>query len=222
MMKKDKNPIAGVAQGNKNGVLKRITNKVTSKVKEVPAVERLSTLANKAKYDWKMRAAAAALPVLLLCSPITGCGTDNPMSVSSQNQDLMGKRVAYVNASGELEASEVVAIQGDTLSVSNFYGDGEIHRSEVLGVVASPPTYDTVKFRKGNHLDAYGDMFADIEYLYGSMGRAYKLNGEFTVVDVSLTFGTTASGKEVLFDQELPGESVRVLIYADEYSVMDW
>ena len=119
MMKKDKNPIAGVAQGNKNGVLKRITNKVTSKVKEVPAVERLSTLANKAKYDWKMRAAAAALPVLLLCSPITGCGTDNPFTSSGGLGDLQNQNVVYRNASGELDYGRVRADHGDTLTVSS-------------------------------------------------------------------------------------------------------
>ncbi len=220
MMKKDKNPIAGVAQGNKNGVLKRITNKVANKVKEVPAVKRFNTFA---KYDWKRKAAAAALPVLLLCSPITGCGTDNPMSVSAQDTDITGKRVAYVNASGELEVSRVVADQGDMLIITENFVEMELPQSEVLGVSTSyPPTDNPVKFRKGNHLDAYGDMFADIEYLYGSLGTSYKLNGEFTVVTVSLSSGTTASGEEVLFYKKLPGESVRVLIYADEYSVVDW
>ncbi len=211
---------AGVAQGNKPGVFRGAVNKL----KQTPVGSKINSFMTKATQRWQQRTAAALISATLICGGITGCGTDNPMSsVSAQDMDLTGDYVAYVNARGELEASEVVADQGDMLIITENFVEMELHQSEVLGIGGGyPPTDDSVKFRKGNHLDAYGDMFADIEYLYGKLGSGFKLNGEFTVVDVALSGGTTASGEEILFYKALPGETIRVLIYADEYSVVDW
>ena len=207
------------AQGSNPVTIRGMARKAVNQIKKVPAVDKASSLLNQAKHSWKMRAGAALLSVPLLCGPITitGCDKDNPMS--AQDQDLTGKVVAFVDASGTLAIREVLADRGDTLTISFNYEEIDLPQSEVLGVGGGVPTRKTVTFAKGNYLDSYGDALADVEYLHGKLGAGYRslTDNEYVVVEVSAHTGTTTSGKQIAFFDEVGEDYIDLLIYADEY-----
>ena len=195
-----------------------------SKIKKVPAVERVSGLLTKAKQGWATRKSAAFFSMALFCvgaGSMVGCGAGNPLSSGSevtQNKDLTGKNVAHLDASGELTVSRVHVDHGDTLILIRPNADIEFPQSEVLGIQTSPPedAGDAgVTFAKGNYLDSYGDKYADIEYLHGGLGDGYRslTTGEIVIVRATIDAGTTFSGKEVT----LYHDNIKLLIYADEY-----
>ncbi len=200
----------GVAQGNKPGVFRGAVNRI----KQTPVGRTVDSFMTKATQRWQQRTAAALISATLICGGITGCGTDNPMSVSAQNQDLTGWGVAYEDASGVLRTSKVIADHGDILT-TNDPVDTELHQSEVLGIARAAHTFETIVINKGNYLDAYGDRFAEVEYLIGGISSSYYLNGEPTVLFVRMNYGDTASGEEIDLHRETGG-SVDLLIRANE------
>ncbi|RKU17931.1 hypothetical protein C6501_03400 [Candidatus Poribacteria bacterium] len=151
--------------------------------------------------------AAALIFVTLLCGVMTGCDRDE------DSQELVGRAVAYENASGELTEGRVDSAEGDMLFLSS--GE-ELHQSEVLGLASARHTSATIVIAKGNYLDAYGDRFADIEYLIGGISSSFYLNGEHTVSLVEINYGDTASGEQIALYRELGG-SIALYIRADEY-----
>ncbi len=196
-----------------------------SKIKKVPAVERVSGFLTKAKQGWTTRKNAAlfSMSMALFCGgagSMVGCGADNPLSSGSevtQNRDLTGKAVAHLDASGELTVSTVHVDHGDTLILIRPNADIEFPQSEVLGVGGGPPTDEGVTFAKGNYLDSYGDKYADVEYLLGGLGGGFRslTTDEYVVVRASVSHGITFSGKEVRVKDN--GSNINILIYADEY-----
>lgn len=203
-----------VAQAQNSGTFRGMARKAVSKLKQVPAVDKASSLLNQAKHNWKMRAAAAALSIPLLCGTITGCGTDNPFTSSGGLGDLQNMGVVYRDASGKLDYGRVRSDHGDTLIVSTIDGGMELHESEVLGVSGgSRPDY--ILFPAGNHLNNYGDVFADFEYINGIVNSAYELNGKTTYFMVGAQLGVTSTGKRVHFYEDLGYELEQLLIPAN-------
>ena len=62
---------------------------------------------------------------------------------------------------------------------------------------------DYILFPAGNHLDSYGDVFADFEYINGIVNSSYELNGKLTYFWVGAQLGVTYSGKRVHFYEDL-------------------
>ncbi len=203
----------GVAQGNNSVTVRSIANKMVGKLKKVPAVESVSGFLTQAKHGWTMRKSAALLSMFLLCGgagSMVGCGADD----ETQDIDLTGREIAYVNDSGELTTGVVSVDHGNTLDMGGF----ELSESEIVGFGDAAGSADSVTLAKGNHLDAYGDRFADIEYLHGMVEARYITIGdhEVTAALLGIFYGTTASGEQVRFPDEI-GDNVWVLVRRSDY-----
>ena len=214
MMKKDKNPIAGVAQGNKPGVFRGAVNRI----KQTPVGSKVDSFMTKATQRWQHRTAAALISATLICGGITGCGGDNPMSSGSQQVEYRaGQEIIYETANGELRLADVVTDHGTMLTIAPYRDTGEIEISEskALGYAMPPGGADTVTFAKGRYLDAYGDKYAEIEFLHGGVTTSYwHPNGDKEVAaEIGVGWGTTASGKKIDIH-----DHIYVLVRRSEYS----
>ena len=110
---------------------------------------------------------AALLFATLICGTMMGCGADE--GNTEDDRDITGRVVAYVDANGELATGKVLADHGDTLDMGGF----ELSQSEILGIRTTARSLDPITLAKGRHLDAYGDQFADIEYLHGMAEKEF-------------------------------------------------
>ena len=154
------------------------------------------------------------LSTLFVASVIccAGCGADG------DDQEIIytaGREILYETASGELRLAEVISDNGNTLTVAPYGEAGEMQlaESKVLGRGNGPQDVDTYTFAKGRHLDAYGDKYAEVEYLHGAMSRTYwSSTDEVVAAEFSIGWGTTSSGKEVKFN-----EDIYVLIRKSDY-----
>ena len=171
-----------------------------------PAVESTNALINKAGQGWKRRTSAALLFTILICGGvggITGCEREDD---SQQVEYRAGEEIIYETANGELRLADVVTDHGTMLTIAPYGESGEIKISEskALGYANAPSTGSTLTFAKGRHLDAYGDKYAEIEFLHGSMTTGYTSpTGEGTVAaEIRVGYGTTVSGKEVYLGDE--------------------
>ena len=109
----------------------------------------------------------------------------------------------------------VVADHGNILDMGGF----ELSQERDIGIWRLPlALLDSVTLAKGNHLDAYGDRFADIEYLHGMVEIRYISIGdhEVTAALLGIFYGTTASGEQVWFPDEI-GDNVWVLVRRSDY-----
>ncbi len=177
-------------------------NGFISKVKRDPAAPLFATLI--------CGQAAALIFVTLICGTMVGCGADD----ETPDRDLTGRRIAYVDANGELTSAVVAADHGNTLDMGGF----ELSESEIVGFGDAPGSFDSITLAKGKHLDAYGDRFADIEYLHGMVEIRYISIGdhEVTAALLGIFYGTTASGEQVWFPDEI-GDNVWVLVRRSDY-----
>ena len=91
----------------------------------------------------------------------------------------------------------------------------QLAESKVLGEGSAPTGFSTFTFAKGNHLDAYGDKYTEVEYLHGTMARSYlsPTGGGTVAAELSVDYGTTSSGKEV----DISREDLYVLIRKADY-----
>ena len=158
---------------------------------------------------------AALLFATLICGTMMGCGADE--GNTEDDWDITGRVVAYVDANGELATGKVVADHGDTLDMGGF----ELSQSEILGTRTTARSFDPITLAKGRHLDAYGEQFADIEYLHGMAEKIFvsrNANGESETKAAYITVfgGTTASGKEVTFANEI-GNDIYILVRRSDY-----
>ncbi len=203
----------GVAQGNNSVTVRGIANKMVGKIKKAPAVESVSEFLTKAKHGWTMRKSAALLSMFLLCGgagSMVGCGADD----ETPDRYLTGNIIAYVDASGELVSAKVVADHGNILDMGGF----ELSQDEILGYRTVAGSLDSITLAKGNHLDAYGDRFADIEYLHGMVEKVFVslVDGDVTAALLTIFGGTTSSGKEVYFIDEI-GDDIQLLVRRSDY-----
>ncbi len=213
----------GVAQGNNSVTVRSVANKMVGKIKKVPAVERVSGFLTRAKHGLTMKKNVALVSMFLLCGgagSMVGCGADNPLSSGSevtQDRDITGKVIAYVDANGELATGKVVADHGNILDMGGF----ELSQSEILGTATVAGSFDPITLAKGRHLDAYGDQFADIEYLHGMVEEVFVSRNasgesETKAALVNALGGTTASGKEIVFRDAI-GEDLYILVRRSDY-----
>ncbi len=181
---------------------RRYDNGFISKVNQGPAAPLFATLI--------CGQAAALIFVTLICGTMVGCGADD----ETQDKDLTGREIAYVNASGKLTTGVVSVDHGNTLDMGGF----ELSESEIVGYGTTPGSFDSITLAKGKHLDAYGDRFADIEYLHGMVEIRYVslVDGETTAALVNVDYGTTASGEMVTFTNEID-DNVWVLVRRSDY-----
>ena len=205
---------AGVAQGNNSGTFRGMVNKL----KQTPVGSKVDSLMTKAGQRWQQRTAAALISATLICGGITGCGTDNPMSVSAQQVEYRaGEEIIYETANGELRLADVVTDHGTMLTIAPYKDTGEIEISEskALGYANPPTSASTFTFAKGRHLDAYGDKYAEIEFLHGGMTTSYwHPNGDAPIAaEIKVAWGTNAAGEEIdIYDR------IYVLVRRSEYS----
>ena len=162
---------------------------------------------------------AALLFATLICGTMMGCGADE--GNTQDDWDITGKVIAYVDANGELAMGKVVADHGDTLDMGGF----ELSQSGILGTGGAADSGDPITLAKGRHLDAYGEQFADIEYLHGMVETSFELrnaSGEWEAKAALITVrgGTTASGEMVGFRHEI-GEDLSILVRRSDYWY-DW
>ena len=180
------------------------------KIKKVPAVERINNFLTKAGESWT----TALLAMLLICGGIVGCGGDGD---EQGYVYTAGREILYETANGELRLAEVISDNGNTLTVAPYGEAGEMQlaESKVLGKASGPSLNDTFTFSKGRQLDAYGDKYAEVEYLHGAMATEYfsAANGEIVAAEMIVDYGTTASGKEV----DISRDSVYVLLRKADY-----
>ncbi len=181
-----------------------------NKIKNVPAVERVNNFLTKAGESWT----TALLAMILICGGIIGCGGDG------DDQEIYytaGREIIYETANGELRLAEVISDNGNTLTVAPYGEAGEMQlaESKVLGKASGPSSGSPLVFAKGNHLDAYGDKYAEVEYLHGMMATEYfsAANGEIVAAELSVSYGTTASGKQV----DISREDLYVLVRRADY-----
>ncbi len=185
---------------------RRSDNGFISKVKRGPAAQLFATLI--------CGQAAALIFVALICGTMMGCGGDDE---ELQDRDITGKVIAYVDANGELATGKVVADHGNILDMGGF----ELSQSEILGTKTTAGSGDSITLAKGRHLDAYGEQFADIEYLHGMAENifvSFNANGDLETKAALVTVrgGTTASGKMVGFRHEI-GEDLSILVRSSDY-----
>ncbi len=146
------------------------------------------------------------LSTLFVASVIccAGCGADGD---DQEIKYTAGREIIYEDANGELRLAEVISDNGNTLTVAPYGEAGEMQlaESKVLGESNSPYSFDTYTFAKGNHLDAYGDKYAEVEYLHGAMARSYSspTNGEVVAAELSVGSATTASGKKMAIHDDI-------------------
>ncbi len=158
---------------------------------------------------------AALLFATLICGTMMGCGADE--GNTEDDRDIIGKVIAYVDANGELATGKVVADHGDTLDMGGF----ELSQSEILGTRTAAGALDPITLAKGRHLDAYGDQFADIEYLHGMIEKEFislNANGDWETkaAYIMVDSGTTASGKMVSFINTI-GDDIYILVRRSDY-----
>ncbi len=158
---------------------------------------------------------AALIFVVLICGTMMGCGADE--GNTQDDRDITGKVIAYVDANGELAMGKVVADHGDTLDMGGF----ELSQSEILGTGAPAANASSVSLAKGRHLDAYGEQFADIEYLHGMVEKSFEsLNAsgdwEAKAAYIMVDSGTTTSGEVVAFRRAI-GEDIYMLVRRSDY-----
>ena len=155
------------------------------------------------------------LSTLFVASVIcfAGCGADG------DDQEIIytaGREILYETANGELRLAEVISDNGNTLTVAPYGEAGEMQlaESKVLGESDSPDSADTYTFAKGRHLDAYGDKYAEVEYLHGAMARSYYslTNGETVAAELSADSATTRSGERIRIS-----EDIYVLVRKSDY-----
>ena len=158
---------------------------------------------------------AALLFATLICGTMLGCGADE--GDTQDDRDITGKVIAYVDANGELAMGKVVADHGDTLDMGGF----ELSQSEILGTATVAGSSDPVTLAKGRHLDAYGEQFADIEYLHGMVedvfvSRSASGESETKAAYIAVHGGTTTSGEMVSFRRAI-GEHIYMLVRRSDY-----
>ncbi len=186
---------------------RRSDNGFISKIKQGSAAQLFATLI--------CGSAAALIFVALICGTMMGCGADE--GNTEDDRDITGKVIAYVDANGELAMGKVVADHGDTLDMGGF----ELSQSEILGTGTTAGSLDPITLAKGRHLDAYGEQFADIEYLHGMVEKRFmsiNANGEreTKAAYIMVDSGTTASGKMVSFINAI-GEDIYMLVRSSDY-----
>ena len=186
---------------------RRSDNGFISKIKQGSAAQLFATLI--------CRPAAALIFVALICGTMMGCGADE--GNTEDDRDITGKVIAYVDANGELAMGKVVADHGDTLDMGGF----ELSQSEILGIRTTARSFDSITLAKGRHLDAYGDQFADIEYLHGMAEKEFvwrNANGdsETKAAYIAVRGGTNSSGKAVTFRDAI-GEDIYILVRRSDY-----
>lgn len=146
------------------------------------------------------------LSTLFVASVIccAGCGADG------DDQEIIytaGREILYETANGELRLAEVISDNGNTLTVAPYGEAGEMQlaESKVLGEGSAPRFGDTYTFAKGRHLDVYGDKYAEVEYLHGTMARSYlsPTGGGTVAAEFKAHYGTTSSGKEIRISDDL-------------------
>ena len=151
---------------------------------------------------------AVLLFATLICGTMMGCGADE--GNTQDDWDITGKVIAYVDANGELAMGKVVADHGDTLDMGGF----ELSQSEILGTATAPANFSSIALAKGRHLDAYGEQFADIEYLHGMVedvfvSRSVSGESETKAALVTVRGGTNSSGEAVTFRRVI-GEDIEI------------
>lgn len=186
---------------------RRSDNGFISKIKQGSAAQLFATLI--------CGPAAALIFVALICGTMMGCGADE--GNTENDRDITGKVIAYVDANGELAMGKVVADHGDTLDMGGF----ELSQSEILGTGGAAANSSSITLAKGRHLDAYGEQFADIEYLHGMVETSFELlnasgDWETKAAYITVMGGTTASGKEVTFANEI-GNDIYILVRRSDY-----
>ncbi len=164
------------------------------KIKNVPAVERINNFLTKAGESWT----TTLLAMLLICGGIIGCGGDGD---EQEIYYTAGREILYETANGELRLAEVISDNGNTLTVAPYGEAGEMQlaESKVLGEGNAPTGGGTLTFAKGNHLDAYGDKYAEVEYLHGAMATSYlsPTGGGTVAAEILVNYGTDASGERI-------------------------
>ena len=165
------------------------------------------------------QASAVLLFATLICGTMLGCGADE--GDTQDDRDITGKVIAYVDANGELAMGKVVADHGDTLDMGGF----ELSQSEILGTRTTALSGDSITLAKGRHLDAYGEQFADIEYLHGLaenifVSRNASGESETKAAYIMVNGGTNSSGKEVSVTNE-NGGFIYLLVRRSDYWY-DW
>ena len=161
------------------------------------------------------QASAVLLFATLICGTMLGCGADE--GDTQDDRDITGKVIAYVDANGELAMGKVVADHGDTLDMGGF----ELSQSEILGTGTVASNFSTITLAKGRHLDAYGDQFADIEYLHGMVEKRFVWRNasgesETKAAYIMVDSGTTTSGEVVAFRRAI-GEDIYMLVRRSDY-----